>query len=72
MPDSYAWIVYAAAGIAAAISVIVLGRRRIDCPKCGARQPTFRKPRSFRQAMLGGFTCANCGQEMDRRGKARG
>jgi hypothetical protein len=42
----------------------------VDCPKCGTRQPTWRKPNSFRQTLLGGWTCANCGTEIDRRGKA--
>ena len=41
-----------------------------DCPTCGTQQPAYRKPTSFRQAMWGGWTCTNCGTELDRNGKA--
>jgi hypothetical protein len=41
-----------------------------DCPTCGTRQPARRQPTSFRQLMWGGWTCANCGTEIDRHGKA--
>lgn len=43
-----------------------------DCPTCGTRQPAARTPTSFRQALLGGWTCANCGTEIDRNGHAIG
>jgi DNA-directed RNA polymerase subunit RPC12/RpoP len=39
-----------------------------DCPACGSRQPAQRKPTSLRQAIFGGWTCARCGTELDRRG----
>lgn len=42
------------------------------CPKCGTDVPAFRRPTSFQQALLGGWTCSECGTEMDRRGNATG
>ena len=41
------------------------------CPKCGEPMPKMRKPTSLRQALLGGWTCAKCGTEMDRWGEPR-
>jgi hypothetical protein len=41
-----------------------------DCPTCGTQQPARRKPTSLRQLMWGGWTCSNCGTEIDRHGKA--
>jgi predicted RNA-binding Zn-ribbon protein involved in translation (DUF1610 family) len=41
-----------------------------NCPTCGTRQPAVRTPISLRQTLLGGWTCANCGTEIDRHGKA--
>ncbi len=41
-----------------------------DCPNCGTQQPAQRKPASLHQLMWGGWTCANCGTEIDRHGKA--
>jgi hypothetical protein len=40
------------------------------CPTCDTQQPAIRKPASFRQVILGGWTCANCGTEIDRHGHA--
>lgn len=40
------------------------------CPRCATQQPTWRRPTSLRQTLLGGWTCANCGTEMDRNGQA--
>jgi endogenous inhibitor of DNA gyrase (YacG/DUF329 family) len=42
----------------------------VKCPACATQQPLWRKPASFRQMMWGGWTCPNCGTEMDRDGKA--
>ncbi|HTK25112.1 MAG TPA: hypothetical protein VL327_01015 [Pyrinomonadaceae bacterium] len=42
--------------------------QRGGCPECGTPVPAFRKPTSFRQAVWGGWTCSNCGAEMDRHG----
>jgi hypothetical protein len=41
-----------------------------DCPSCGTKQPARRKPTSLRQLVWGGWSCANCGTEIDRHGKA--
>ena len=38
------------------------------CPECNADVPAFRTPTSLRQAMWGGWTCENCGTELDRHG----
>lgn len=43
----------------------------VNCERCGAEQPAVRRPANFRQAMLGGHTCANCGAELDARGRLR-
>jgi hypothetical protein len=43
----------------------------VACQRCGAEQPTVRRPANFRQAMLGGHTCAKCGAELDARGRVR-
>ncbi len=40
-----------------------------NCPKCGKKVPAIRKPTSTHQAMWGGWTCSNCGCEMDKWGK---
>ncbi len=43
-----------------------------NCPTCGIVQPAVRTPTSFRQAVLGGWTCAKCGTEIDRHGRVIG
>jgi len=43
---------------------------RGGCPECGFFVPLFRRPKSLRQALWGGWTCDQCGTEMDRRGRA--
>lgn len=40
----------------------------VKCPTCATRQPGLRIPNSLRQTFLGGWTCANCGTEIDRHG----
>jgi hypothetical protein len=42
----------------------------VVCPKCGQRLPLFRVPTSLHQLMWGGWTCPDCGCEMDKWGKA--
>jgi hypothetical protein len=39
------------------------------CRQYGEPMPMLRKPTSWRQAMWGGWTCAECGFESDRRGR---
>jgi len=41
---------------------------RGGCPHCQTPVPRYRKPTSLRQAAWGGWTCENCGTEMDRHG----
>lgn len=43
---------------------------RVNCPRCDARMPLIRRPNSPRQMLLGGWTCHQCGCEMDRTGRA--
>lgn len=40
------------------------------CPNCGGAVPTLRKPASPRQALWGGWTCVQCGTEIDKWGRA--
>jgi hypothetical protein len=40
----------------------------VNCPKCGRRTPLVRKPTSVTQALWGGWTCSQCGTEMDKWG----
>lgn len=57
---------------AAAVYVYMLRKHReinpIGCPGCDTPMPAFRRPTSFRQALWGGWTCENCGTEVDRHG----
>lgn len=39
------------------------------CPECGTPVPNARRPNSWRQALWGGWTCSECGTEMDRYGE---
>jgi hypothetical protein len=39
------------------------------CTQCGTPAPLVRKPTSRRQAMWGGWTCAECGYELDKWGR---
>lgn len=43
----------------------------IHCPRCSSELPAVRKPANFRQAMMGGYTCAKCGADLDARGRER-
>jgi hypothetical protein len=40
-----------------------------SCPNCGSPLPKIRVPTSMRQALRGGWTCGQCGCEVDRRGQ---
>jgi hypothetical protein len=42
--------------------------RRVDCPVCGKSVPLVSVPTSSRQARLSGWTCAQCGAELDEMG----
>jgi len=39
-----------------------------SCPHCGAPLPLVRKPASSKQALWGGWTCQQCGTEIDKWG----
>jgi hypothetical protein len=39
-----------------------------NCPKCDEKVPAFRSPTSTKQALWGGWTCLNCGCEIDKWG----
>jgi hypothetical protein len=39
-----------------------------ECRQCGTAAPVVRKPANMRQAMWGGWTCAECGLELDKWG----
>jgi hypothetical protein len=39
------------------------------CTECAAPAPGFRKPANFKQMLLGGWTCAECGSELDKYGR---
>lgn len=41
----------------------------VDCPRCDRPMPQTRKPKSVSQAMWGGWTCEQCGCEMDKWGR---
>ena len=38
----------------------------VKCPECDNPFPTFRIPKNFQQAMWGGWTCKQCGEEFDK------
>jgi hypothetical protein len=46
-----------------------LNLRSTDCPRCSAKVPRIREPKSIHQALWGGATCSVCGCEMDKWGK---
>lgn len=48
--------------------LVALLMPRKHCPNCEYKLPRFRSPQSGKQAMQGGWTCPNCGAEIDRRG----
>jgi len=51
------------------VSIAILMRPwRRNCPRCNADIPPIRAPTSFRQMLWGGWTCSNCGLELDRKG----
>ena len=54
-------------GLTVLVLALVMPRRK--CPACGEPCPRFRKPTNRKQALWGGWTCAKCGCEVDRRGR---
>ncbi|HEY7156048.1 MAG TPA: hypothetical protein VH575_18940 [Gemmataceae bacterium] len=43
--------------------------KTVACTQCGTPMPTVRKPANWRQAMWGGWTCPECGFELDKWGR---
>ena len=43
-----------------------------QCATCGASAPAIRRPANLRQALWGGWTCPNCGTELNRWGHSMG
>ena len=42
---------------------------RVYCPRCQTRLPMIRRPTSSREALWGGWTCPNCGCNVDKWGR---
>lgn len=41
----------------------------LSCPNCRTPLPRVRRPKNMRQFLWGGWTCAKCGAELDRRAR---
>ncbi len=54
-------------GLAVLLLALFLPKRK--CPDCGQSLPRLRVPTSARQLLQGGWTCPDCGCEMDRQGR---
>ncbi|MAK61648.1 MAG: hypothetical protein CMK09_11770 [Ponticaulis sp.] len=63
--------VFGGAIAAVIILVGVFMRPTLKCSECGTPLPKFRKPASFHQGMWGGYTCQNCGAELDAKGQKK-
>jgi len=48
-----------------------INRETVFCAKCRTRQPKIRIPRNSHQLMWGGWSCSECGCEMDKYGQSR-
>ena len=59
--------------VAVVLAVNAIMQKKINarggCPNCGTPVPRYRLPTSFRQSLWGGWTCAECGTDIDRYGK---
>lgn len=42
---------------------------QLQCPQCHFQPAVIRMPRSLREFMWGGWTCAICGARVDKRGQ---
>lgn len=45
------------------------GLAGMECPRCGTPVPAVRKPANRRQVLWGGWTCPECGCEIDKWGR---
>jgi hypothetical protein len=55
-----------------ALLLYALLQRERKCPECGVALPKARKPANSKQALWGGWTCHECGCEVDRQGRMIG
>ncbi len=64
-------IIGVVAGVIGGLAVLVFAllQKPKACPECGTPAPKVRKPANRRQMLWGGWTCAECGSELDRRGR---
>ena len=71
----FAIILAVAAGIAGVVIGTVHKTRdginihRVKCPHCGKIMPVIRRPATERQRLYGGWTCDQCGCEIDKWGR---
>ena len=60
-------------GVAAVLLLSVKMQNNVNakggCPECGTPVPRVRRPTSWRQALWGGWTCSECGTEMNQYGE---
>jgi hypothetical protein len=47
-----------------------INTKPVHCPQCGEAAPAVRVPKNWRQTLWGGGTCAQCGVEYDKWGRA--
>jgi hypothetical protein len=47
-----------------------INTKPVRCPGCGEPAPTVRVPKNWRQTLWGGGTCAKCGLDYDKWGRA--
>jgi hypothetical protein len=59
----------AGVGVAVVMLVVALLQKPKPCTECGTPAPRVRRPANRRQRLWGGWTCPECGCEMDRRGR---
>ncbi|MEO8002015.1 MAG: hypothetical protein ABI644_09065 [Arenimonas sp.] len=57
-------------GLAGGLAVVIYGilQPRKTCPKCNQLLPMMRKPKTAREAVLGGWHCPKCNAKIDRKG----
>ena len=60
-------------GVIGGLSVFLFGMAQgpKQCPECSTPMPKIRKPENSHQFWWGGWTCATCSCEIDRKGKKR-
>ena len=61
-------VIGGAVGLCLGLLVRLLSPRR-ECPDCGVPGLRWQWPRNARQFFRGGWTCPECGCEVDRKGR---